>query len=182
MLNKNNTSILSQYSSSNVAKAGFFLLGIILLSVSSKVSIPFYPVPMTLQTFVVYFIAASMGMVGFFSTLAYVLLGLAGLPIFAAGGGIGYVMSPTFGFLYGMILASLAIAYFSKDLFNKKIIKISFAVLLGAIITFACGITHLAGFIGFEKALMAGLMPFIYSELLKIALAIFAVYILIKKN
>jgi len=107
---------------------------------------------------------------------------LMGLPIFAAGGGIGYIMSPTFGFLYGMVLASLAIAYFSKDLFNKKIIKISFAVFLGAIITFACGIIHLSGFIGFEKAVMAGLMPFIYSELLKIALAIFAVYILIKKN
>jgi biotin transport system substrate-specific component len=137
---------------------------------------------MTFQTFVVYFIAASMGMIGFYSTLSYVILGLMGLPIFAAGGGIGYIMSPTFGFLYGMILASLAIAYFSKDLFNKKIIKISFAVLLGAIITFACGITHLASFIGIEKAVMAGLIPFIYSELLKIALAILSVYLLIKKN
>ena len=137
---------------------------------------------MTFQTFVVYFIAASMGMIGFYSTLSYVILGLMGLPIFAAGGGIGYVMSPTFGFLYGMVLASLAIAYFSKDLFNKKIIKISLAVFVGALITFACGITHLAGFIGIEKAVMAGLMPFIYSELLKIALAILAVYLLIKKN
>jgi biotin transporter BioY len=137
---------------------------------------------MTFQTFVVYFIAASMGMIGFYSTLSYVILGLMGIPIFAAGGGIGYVMSPTFGFLYGMILASLAIAYFSKDLFNKKIIKITLTVFVGALITFACGIIHLAGFIGFEKAVMAGLMPFIYSELLKIALAIFAVYLLIKKN
>ena len=179
---RSNVSVLDQYSTSNISKLAFFLLGIILLSVSSKVSIPFYPVPMTFQTFVVYLIAASMGMIGFYSTLSYVILGLMGLPIFAAGGGIGYVMSPTFGFLYGMILASLAIAYFSKDLFNKKIIKISFAVLLGAIITFACGIIHLAGFIGIEKAVMAGLMPFIYSELLKIALAILAVYLLIKKN
>ena len=86
-------------------KALFFILGIILLSVSSKVSIPFYPVPMTFQTFVVYFIAASMGMVGFYSTVSYVMLGLMGLPIFAAGGGLGYVMYPTFGFLYGMVLS-----------------------------------------------------------------------------
>ena len=47
---------------------------------------------------------------------------------------------------------------------------------------FTCGIIHLAGFIGIEKAIIAGLMPFIYSELLKIGLAIFAVYLLIKKN
>ena len=179
---RTNVSVLDQYSSSNISKIAFFLLGIILLSVSSKVSIPFYPVPLAFQTFVVYFIAASMGIIGFYSTLSYVILGLMGLPIFAAGGGIGYIMSPTFGFLYGMILASLAIAYFSKDLFNKKIIKISFAVLLGAIITFACGIIHLSGFIGIEKAVIAGLMPFIYSELLKIVLAILAVYLLIKKN
>tara|TARA_B100000524_G_C23490275_1_gene313140 strand:- start:192 stop:605 length:414 start_codon:yes stop_codon:yes gene_type:complete len=137
---------------------------------------------MTFQTFVVYFIAASMGMIGFYSTLSYVILGLIGLPIFAAGGGIGYVMSPTFGFLYGMVLASLTIAYFSKDLFNKKILRISLAVFVGALITFTCGIIHLAGFIGIEKAVMAGLMPFIYSELLKIGLAIFVVYLLIKKN
>ena len=178
---RTNVSVIDQYSSSNISKIAFFLLGIILLSVSSKVSIPFYPVPMTFQTFVVYFIAASMGMIGFYSTLSYVTLGLMGLPIFAAGGGIGYVMSPTFGFLYGMILASLAIAYFSKDLFNKKIIKISFAVFLGAIITFACGIIHLAGFIGFEKAINLGLLPFLYSEFLKIILAIILTYLLIKK-
>ena len=58
MENKNIT-ILSQYAQSNLSKIVFSLLGIILLSVSSKISIPFYPVPMTLQTFVVYFIAAS---------------------------------------------------------------------------------------------------------------------------
>ena len=91
MQNRKNITILSQYLSSNISKLGFFLLGIILLSVSSKISIPFYPVPMTLQTFVVYFIAASMGMVGFYSTLSYVILGLIGLPIFAAGGGFGYI-------------------------------------------------------------------------------------------
>ena len=130
MQNKKNITILSQYLSSNVSKLGFFLLGIILLSVSSKISIPFYPVPMTLQTFVVYFIAASMGMVGFYSTLSYVILGLIGLPIFAAGGGFGYMMSPTFGFLYGMVLASFVIAYFSKNLFNKNLLKVTFSICL----------------------------------------------------
>ena len=179
---KTELSILDQYATGILPKSLFFFLGIILLSISSKISIPFYPVPMTLQTFVVYFIAASMGMVGFYSTVSYVLLGLMGLPIFAAGGGLGYIMSPTFGFLYGMILSSLAIAYLSKGLFEKKIIKISFAVFVGALVTFACGIIHLASFIGIEKAVIAGLVPFIYSEFLKIGLAVLAVYLLIKKN
>ncbi len=176
MENKNIT-ILSQYAQSNLSKIVFSLLGIILLSVSSKISIPFYPVPMTLQTFVVYFIAASMGMVGFYATVSYVILGLIGLPIFAAGGGFGYVMSPTFGFLYGMILASFVIAYFSKNLF-----KIILSIFIGAIIIFVCGIAHLSSFIGLEKSINAGLYPFIYSELLKIALAISLTYLLIKKN
>ena len=178
---RNNTSVLDQYSSSNISKIAFFLLGIILLSVSSKVSIPFYPVPMTFQTFVVYFIAASMGMVGFYSTLSYVILGLMGLPIFAAGGGIGYLMSPTFGFLYGMVLASLTIAYFSRDLFKKNIFNIIFSVLAGALIVFICGVLHLSTFVGLEKAIVLGAKPFIYSEILKILLTIFLVKLFIKK-
>ena len=180
MENKNIT-ILSQYAQSKLSKIAFSLLGVILLSVSSKITIPFYPVPMTLQTFVVYFIAASMGMVGFYSTFLYVILGLVGLPIFAAGGGFGYVMSPTFGFLYGMILASFAIAYFSKNLFNKNLIKIISSIFIGAFIIFVCGIAHLSSFIGLEKSINVGLYPFIYSELLKIALAISLTYLLIKK-
>ncbi len=181
MRNRKNVTILGQYLSGNISSVGFFVLGVILLSLSSKISIPFYPVPMTLQTFVVYFIAASMGMVGFYSTLSYVILGLIGLPIFAAGGGIGYIMSPTFGFLYGMVLASFVIAYFSKNLFNKNLLKVTFSILIGAAIVFICGLSHLAGFIGFEKSIKAGLYPFIYSELLKIALAIALSQILIKK-
>ena len=90
---RTNPSILDQYISGSLSKFTFFIIGIILLSISSKVSIPFFPVPMTLQTFVVYFIAASMGIVGFYSTLSYVFLGLVGLPIFAAGGGLGYLTS-----------------------------------------------------------------------------------------
>ena len=181
MQNKKNITILSQYLSGNISKYGFFLLGIILLSVSSKISIPFYPVPMTLQTFVVYFIAASMGMIGFYSTLSYVILGLTGLPIFAAGGGFGYILSPTFGFLYGMVFASFTIAYMSKDLFKGSLYKITLAIFAGAIIIFICGILHLSFYTGFTKAITLGLKPFIFSELLKIALAISLTQLFIKK-
>lgn len=178
---KNNITILDQYTTNKVYKLAFFILGIILLSVSSKVKIPFYPVPMTLQTFVVYFIAASMGIVGFYSTLSYVFLGLIGLPIFAAGGGFAYIMSPTFGFLYGMILASMFIAKFSANLFNKSIFRVIITIFISAIIIFTCGILHLSSFIGLDKAITVGLVPFIFSEFLKIILAALLTTVLIKK-
>jgi len=179
---RTNISVLDQYSSSNISKIALSLLGIILLSVSSKVQIPFYPVPMTLQTFVVYFIAATMGMVGFYSTLSYFTLGLVGLPLFAKGGGFWYVMDPAFGYLVGMVFASFVIALLSKNLFEKKILKISMAVLIGTFITFAFGIVHLSMLFDFKIAIANGLVPFVYSEILKIALSIFLVYVLIKKN
>ena len=81
-----------------------------------------------------------------------------------------------------MILASFAIAYFSKNLFNKNLIKIILSIFIGALIIFVCGIVHLSSFIGLEKSINAGLYPFIYSELLKIALAISLTYLLIKKK
>ena len=182
MENRNNLTIITQYYSSKISLIGFYLLGIILLSVSSKVSIPFFPVPMTLQTFVVYFIAATMGMVGFYSTLSYLILGLIGLPIFAKGGGFLYYMEPSFGFLIGMVVASFAIAYLSNSLFNKNIINIIFVSFVGVALVFYFGLVYLAFFIGVEKAIIFGLKPFIYSELLKIALAISLTYLLIKKN
>ena len=136
---------------------------------------------MTLQTLVVYFIAASMGMVGFYSTFIYVVLGTLGLPIFANGGGIGYIFSPTFGFLYGMVVA----AFFISFIFNKEVgtnlIKLSLTIFIGALIIFLCGLSHLSFFIGFEQAVTVGLIPFLYSEFLKILLAIAIIFGLIQR-
>ena len=179
---KSNISIADQYTSTKIFKIIFFILGIVLLTASSKYKIPFYPVPATLQTFVVLFMASTMGIIGFYSVLSYFILGLIGLPIFSMGGGISYILLPSFGYLVGMVLGSYLIAHMSKNLFNKKIIRLLFAVSLGALIIFTCGIIHLAGYIGLEKALTAGLYPFIYSEFLKIALALLVSYLLIKKN
>lgn len=171
------------FGKSLLAKLSCTLLGVFLLTASAKVSIPFFPVPMTLQTFVIYFLAASSGMLGFYSALLYVTLGLVGLPIFAAGGGIGYVFSPTFGFLYGMVIASFFISYMAINYFqNNNIFKILLSISMGAIIIFGCGILHLSIFVGISKAITLGLMPFVYSEILKIALAIFLTYALLKKT
>jgi len=181
---KTSSSILDQYISYNVYKIAFFILGVILLTVSSKYKIPLGPVPFSLQTFVVLFISSTMGIVGFYSVLSYFILGLLGLPIFTLGGGMGYVLLPSFGYLVGMVLASYLIAHMSKNLFDKNIFKLTMAIFLGTFVIFFCGIIHMAIFLnfGFEVALINGLVPFIYTELLKIALAITISYILIKKN
>ena len=178
----NNTISDRLFGSSLLAKLSFTLLGVFLLTASAKVSIPFFPVPMTLQTFVIYFLAASSGMLGFSSALLYVSLGLLGLPIFATGGGIGYIASPTFGFLYGMVLASFFIAFMAKSYFKDNILKIFITILIGAVIIFGCGILPLSAFTGLSKAISLGLMPFVYSEILKIALAVFITYALLKKT
>ena len=91
---------------------------------------------MTLQTLVVFFIAASMGMIGFYSTFIYVVLGVLGLPLFANGGGIGYIFSPTFGFLYGMVISAFMIAYILKSEVNTGLIKLSATILAGAFVIF----------------------------------------------
>ena len=159
-------------------KITVFFLGIILLAISSKIAIPFYPVPMTLQTLVIYLIAGSMGIIGFYSTTSYLVIGLLGAPIFAAGGGPAYIASPTFGFLYGMVISSFFIAFLLNNILKKDIFGITLSVLIGAIIIFVCGVVHLSAFIGLEKAMQAGLFPFIYSEGLKILIAICAIYFL----
>ena len=189
-----NNNIISDrvFGNSFISKLSFTLLGVILLTASAKITIPFYPVPMTLQTFVIYFMAASAGMIGFSSAFLYIILGLAGLPIFVYGGGIAYIQNPTFGFLYGMVLASLFISYAAKHFFKDNFLKILLSVFIGAVIIFACGILHLHfildkviqldGYNGISDAVAKGLTPFIYSEILKIALAVFVTYALLKKT
>ena len=181
---KSNISIADQYTSTKIFKIIFFILGIVLLTASSKYKIPFYPVPATLQTFVVLFMASTMGIIGFYSVLSYFILGLIGLPIFSMGGGISYILLPSFGYLVGMVLGSYLIAHMSKNLFNKSFLKLTSAIFLGTFIIFSCGILHMSVFLNFglKASIVGGLIPFIYSELLKIALAISLSYILIKKN
>jgi biotin transporter BioY len=159
-----------------------FFLGIVLLAISSKIAIPFYPVPMTLQTLVIYLIAGSMGILGFYSTTSYIVIGLLGAPIFAAGGGPAYIASPTFGFLYGMVISSFLIAFLLNNIFKKDIFGITLSIFIGAIMIFICGVTHLSAFIGLDKAIQAGLFPFIYSEGLKILVAICVISFLHNKK
>ena len=149
------------------------LIGTLILAFSSKVQVPFWPVPMTMQTFVIFLIGMTYGVRLCFATVTlYLLEGAAGLPVFASGGGLSYLFGPTAGYLYGMLFASVAISYFANLGFSKTYFKAAFSLIIGSIIIFSFGILYLGSIIGYEKAIAAGLLPFIPSEIFKIALAV----------
>ena len=162
----------------NAYTKNFFLVifGTVLLAISSKIQVPFWPVPMTMQTFVVLIIAMAYGWkLSLLTLIAYLFEGAIGLPVFAKGGGLPYLIGPTAGYLYGMAIASAVIGYFADLGYGKSIINCIIPLLLGTVIIFICGIGYLSSIIGFEKAIAAGLLPFIPSELFKIALAVFII-------
>ena len=157
------------------------LLGTIILTISAKIQIPFWPVPMTMQTYVVLVIGMIYGFkLGFLTLLAYLIEGALGIPVFAKGGGLIYLTGPTAGYLYGMLIASGVIGYYSERGLVKSPIDAILPLILGTNIIFICGVGYLGSIIGYEKALIAGLLPFIPSEFFKISLALSTIGLLWK--
>ena len=153
--------------------AVLMVLGSMIIAVSAKIQIPFWPVPMTMQTFVVMMIAMGFGWkLGGATMLLYLFEGAVGLPVFASGGGIAYLTGPTAGYLYGMLFASLVISYLANIGFSKTYFKSLISLTIGSIIIFSIGIIYLGSIIGYQKAVAVGLLPFIPSELFKVALAV----------
>ena len=175
---KNNTtlinSILSTYSINAYFKnIALILFGTLLLALSSKVQVPFWPVPMTMQTFIVFIIGMSYGWKLAFSTLViYLFEGALGLPVFAKGGGLLYLTGPPAGYLYGMTIAAAVIGIFAELGYNNSYFKSLVSLSIATFIIFLCGVGYLGSLIGYDKALAGGLYPFIPSELFKIGLAV----------
>ena len=152
------------------------LFGTLLLTISAKVQVPFWPIPMTMQTFIVFIIGMSYGSrLAFLTLLAYLLEGSLGLPVFAKGGGLMYLAQPTAGYLYGMTLAAGLIGFFAERGYASSYIKSLIPLLMGTIIIFTLGVGYLGSFIGYNKAVLVGLIPFWPSEFFKIALAMFII-------
>jgi len=158
---------------SNVVSILLVLFGTILLAISAKIQVPFWPVPMTMQTFVIFLIGMTYSVrLSFITVSMYLFEGALGLPVFASGGGIAYLVGPTSGYLYGMLISSVVISYLANLGFSKTYFKTSISLLIGSFIIFLFGILYLGSIIGYEKAIIAGLLPFIPSEIFKIALAV----------
>jgi biotin transport system substrate-specific component len=165
-------SYLPRAQGSALAQLALIALGVVLLAVSSKVQVPFWPVPMTLQTAVVLLIGASYGARLAGATLAsYIAAGAAGLPVFAKGAGLAYMAGPTGGYLAGFFLAAVVMGWLSDKGFGRTIVAALGLMLIGQVLIFGFGVAWLAILIGAEKAVAGGLVSFIPAEVLKTALA-----------
>ena len=149
------------------------ILGSIALTISAKIKIPFYPVPMTMQTFVVLFLGVSLGYkIGLASVGLYLLEGIVGLPVFSnspeKGVGLIYFTGPTMGYLIGFLSAS----YLASKINNSDNFILVLTKLIVAIATiYILGLLWLGTIVGWDKPIFAlGAKPFLLAETFKIVL------------
>ena len=154
------------------------LIGSILLAISSKIKIPFYPVPMTMQTLVVLFIGIAFGWrLGVATVCLYLVEGIVGIPVFSGtpekGSGLIYFTGPTMGYLVGFVVAVYFAGRFNyNDNFIKIFLKLSFATTF----IYLIGMFWLGFLIGWDKPIFKlGAQPFLLAELFKILIATTAV-------
>ena len=166
--------LIKQNTQSQIVKSLLVIfLGSIIIAISAKIKIPFYPVPMTMQTFVVLFLGIGFGYKIALATVGlYLLEGIIGLPVFSnspeRGIGLVYFTGPTMGYLLGFLSASFLSSLIKHDdnyliIFNKLILSVSTIYILG--------ILWLGLLIGWDKPIIElGVMPFLLAEFLKIIL------------
>tara|TARA_B100001059_G_scaffold119505_1_gene119734 strand:+ start:146 stop:736 length:591 start_codon:yes stop_codon:yes gene_type:complete len=144
----------------------------ILLILSAKIKVDLYPVPMTLQPLAVLMIAMLCGRnIAVASVSLYLFQGIIGLPVFAYGGGLIYLMGPTGGFLFGFLISSLIVGEFADRGWGQSIFKSIFSMLVGMFIIYCFGIIQLSVIKGFDFAIINGLKPFIIGDFYKLLLA-----------
>ena len=154
------------------------LIGSVILAISSKIKIPFYPVPMTMQTLVVLMIGICFGWkLGVATVSLYLFEGIIGLPVFSGtpekGVGLIYFTGPTMGYLLGF----LAAAYFSgKFVYDSNIAKNFLKLFFATSCIYILGMAWLGILIGWDKPIFQlGAQPFLLAELFKILIATFAI-------
>lgn len=151
------------------------IAGSLALIVSAKLQVPFYPVPITMQTAVVFLLGLAFGpRVAVAAVLAYLAQGAVGLPVFAGtpekGIGLVYMLGPTGGYLLGFVAAAWICGHAAVAGWRGW--KVAMTVLVSTIVIYAMGVSWLAMLIGFDKAIEFGLLPFIYGDVLKWALVV----------
>ena len=143
----------------------------ILIAGSARVQVPFWPVPMTLQTLAVLTIAGFGGVrIAGAAMLAYLVEGMSGLPVFAGGGGLAYVAGPTGGYLIGMLAASVVSGALVR-LAAGRALPTAAAMLLGTALVYVAGAAWLARFVGADRVLALGVLPFVAGDVVKALLA-----------
>lgn len=148
----------------------WILSGIAFLALSAQIVIPLQPVPLTLQSAMVILLSMVYGLrLSLFTVLGYIILGGAGLPIFAGmASGISELMSPRAGYLVGFLLAAGVTGFLAERGYAKHLLSSFLTACLGSFIIFLSGVLVLSHFIGWEKAFLFGVAPFILTEPLKL--------------
>ena len=166
--------LIKQNTQSQIIKSILIIfLGSIILSISAKVKIPFYPVPMTMQTFVVLLFGISFGYkIALATIILYLFEGIFGLPVFSnspeRGVGLAYFTGPTMGYLLGFLSACFLASFIKSDdnylmIFIKLVLSVSTIYILG--------ILWLGTLIGWDKPIFElGVMPFLLAEIFKISI------------
>lgn len=158
------------------------VLGTLLITLAAKISVPVWPVPVTLQSMAVAGLAAAFGWrIGVATVALYLIEGMAGLPVFASGGGAAYLMGPTGGFLLGYLPMAYLIGRASDAGASGNALRLGLAMLAGEAVLLACGYAWLvalsgsAGWIDQSNVLLSAfekaVAPFIVWDLLKLAFA-----------
>ena len=169
---------------SKILKYAFIaLIGSITLAISSKVKIPFYPVPMTMQTLVVIIIGIAFGWkLGLATVSLYLFEGIIGLPVFSGtpekGVGLVYFTGPTMGYLIGFLVA---VFFAGKFNYSKNLITNFLKLTFATSFIYLLGMAWLGSLIGWDKPIFKlGAQSFLLAELFKILIATFAVNQIIK--
>ena len=170
---------VKNFTHSRIIKTIFIILiGSIFLAISSKIKIPFYPVPMTMQTLVVLMIGIGFGWkLGVATITLYLFEGIIGLPVFSGtpekGIGLVYFTGPTMGYLIGFLVA---VFFAGKFNFDKNLIKNFLKLTFATSFIYILGMLWLGGLIGWDKPIFKlGAQPFLLAELFKILLVTFAI-------
>ncbi len=163
-------------------RAALVVAGVLALWIAAKIKIPMWPVPATMQTFVVLSIGAAYGMrLGVATILGYLLIGALGFNVFTNSGtevgqyGLVYMQGTTGGYLVGFVIASAIMGYLARRGFDRSVLKMGVAMLIGNVVIYAFGIPWLAYLLvdqnGWAQVMAWGLTNFLLVDVLKLALA-----------
>ncbi|MBU2533605.1 MAG: biotin transporter BioY [Alphaproteobacteria bacterium] len=164
-------------STSLIQKAAFAVIGSLLLWASAKISVPFLPVKMTMQLFVVLALGLAFGaQLAGATVLLYLAEGAAGLPVFTAtpekGIGLVYMMGTTGGYLLGFLLAAVVTGWLADRGWSRHPVTAVAAALIGAVFVYIPGLMWLGVLLGWDKPILAwGLYPFLLTDAVKVLLA-----------
>ncbi len=163
------------HTTTNWRNLALILVGSAIIAIAAQVSVPMFPVPMTLQTLAISVIGLTYGArLAGLTLLAYLAEGALGLPVFANGGaGLLKLMGPTSGFLWGFVGMAFLTGWMSENGFSRSVVRLSIAALVPAALLYIPGVLGLWALTPLElpSAVNAGAVPFLVGDIVKSALA-----------